>query len=136
MRGFGMPSASKVDLKYHFYVRYKDGSSFVQNSDDVSKIDPKRSAYYDVDQDNVELFQLTGGEGPFCVRLSTGQFYVGADPIASFTVGDPGPKPYKLIFYRQHTHNFNIGLDEISHTVKYCIGYADADGVEHKIYID
>lgn len=124
-----MPSTTIVPLKYWFFGTYKDGTKFSQNKEDVSIVDPKRSSFYDVKQDDVRIFCLD----IFKLDLETGRFYT---DDCQFYTGDPGPKPYKLIFYRQHIHNFNIGLDELSHEVKYCIGYVDANGVEHKIYID
>jgi len=134
-----MPSTTKVPLKYLFHVQYYDGGGFIQEPEDVSKVDSKRSAYYDVEQDKVQYFELLlDDERVLGIDLATGQFFTCAEGyyLTQFTIGDPGPKPYKLIFYRQHTHNFNVGLDELSHEVKYCIGYTDADGVEHKILID
>src|SRR5260370_31787542 len=132
MRGCGMPSTTKVPLKYLFNTIYDDGTMFVQNKEDISTVDPKRSAYYDVKLDKVYMFTLNSQHNHMSLNLLEGRFYPG-----NFTIGDdPGPKPYKLIFYRQHIHNFNVGLDELSHEVKYCIGYTDADGVEHKILID
>ncbi len=134
-----MVPATKVHLKYLFHVQYYDGDGFIQNEEDVSRVDPTKSAYYDVEQDKVEYFTLiTSDEGQVGVNLGTGIFLSTFEGFYAhnFTVGDPGPKPYKLIFYRQHTHNFTMGLEEIDHTIKYCIGYIDANGVEHKILVD
>lgn len=126
-----MASATKASLKYLFNVIYDDGTMFVQNEEDISARDPKRSAYYDVKLDKVYMFTLNSQDNSVQLNLLEGKFYPGG-----YTVDNPGPKPYKLIFHRQHTHRFNIDNKELSHTVKYCIGYEDADGIEHKIYID
>lgn len=133
-----MQLASKVPLKYLFAVSYKDGTTFAQNEEDISTIDPKRSAFYDVKQDEVKTFTLDDGVGNGAtVDLETG--FLAAFQRNKSTMGfteDIGPKPYKLIFWRQHTHNFNIGLDELSHEVKYILGYSDADGKEHTIIVE
>jgi hypothetical protein len=123
--------ATAVKLKYLFSVIYDDGTQFIQNEEDVSAKDPKKSAFSDVDVDKVFMFTLTSPENSISLNLIDGKFYPGG-----FTVGEMGPWPHKLIFYRQHTHNFNVDLEELSHIIKYCIGYTDAEGVEHKIYVE
>jgi hypothetical protein len=132
-----MPSTTKVPLKYLFAGWYKDGRAFAQNKEDVSVTDPKRSSFYDVKVDEVETFGIGAGDFHVSVDLETGRFFTeSGQRVVGFYVGLPGPKPYKLIFWRQHTHNFNIGLDELSHEVKYKLGYEDADGKEHVIIIE
>ena len=133
-----MPSATNVPLKYRFRAIYKDKMVFDQPENDTSKIDPKRSAYFDVDQDNLRQFYVSDFESmAFGIDLETGRFSSSVrDAISTFFVGNPGPKPYKLVFWRQHTHNFNVEYEEQSHVVKYILGYEDADGVEHTILID
>jgi hypothetical protein len=126
---------TSIYLKYLFRVIYKDGTEFQQTQEDVSKNVPGGSAFSDVNQDKVKKFILEGASGldnSIGVDLNEGYFWNGN----IFYVGEPGPKPYKLIFYRQHTHNFNIDREELSHIIKYCIGYVDAKGVDHKIYVD
>ena len=131
-----MPSVTKVPLKYLFNVTYKDGSSFLQPENDTSSTDPQRSAYYDVKQDEVEWFHLVDWHGtglPIAwVNVQTGEVY--ARPEGRRKLG--GSAPYKLIFWRQHTHNFNVGMDELSHEVRYVLGYSDANGKEHTIVIE
>lgn len=128
-----MASTTKVPLKYLFTVVYKDGTRFSQNKEDVSSVDPSRSAYFDVRQEDVKRFFLDDGNGNGGeVDLATG--FLSGTGTPGFTE-DIGPKPYKLIFWRQHTHNFNIGLDELSHEIKYILGYEDSNGVEHTIVI-
>lgn len=130
-----MPSATKVPLKYLFTVTYQDGTGFRQTLEDVSESIPGGSAYSDVRIDEVKYFSIYEPlREVYTVDLERGCFIVGDGTL--FYVGDEGPKPYKLIFWRQHRHDFSVGLDEISHTVKYIIGYSDADGKEHTITIE
>lgn len=136
-----MPSTTKVPLKYYWVAIYKDGSVLEQNEDDVSTQDPLRSAFYDVKQDELKAFGIMSeGEEDnwFGIDLETGQFDTShAKQYGfSFTLANPGPKPYSLVFWRQHTHNFNVEYIEQEHIVRYILGYKDADGVEHTITID
>ena len=130
--------ATAVRLKYLFSVVYKDGATFQQAPEDVSKTRPGGSAFSDINVDEVQQFWLwDGGDSGIGIDLETGIISTSHAIYGyDFTIGDPGPKPYKLIFHRQHTHNFNIDREELSHVVKYCIGYTDANNVEHKILID
>lgn len=134
-----MPLATKVPLKYLFSVVYKDGTWFSQTPEDVSAVDLTRSAYYDVDQERVEQFWLWDGQDSgIGLYLESGEFETSHEGYYGFkfSLPDPGPKPYKLVFWRRHTHNFNADNEELSHVVKYILGYKDADGVEHTILID
>lgn len=121
-----------VKLKYLFTAQYLDGTEFHQTSADTSFKIKGGSAFSDVDQNQVEKFYLDGSGRSYMVDLVRGIFDIDG---VEFTVGDTGPGPYKLIFYRQHTHNFNIDREELGHIIKYCIGYTDAVGMEHKIYV-
>jgi hypothetical protein len=124
-------------LKYLFHVVYKDGTEFQQTQEDISKSTPGGSAYSDVDVDNVRAFYLMDAEEGWYVaqiNVEDGKFSVNDGVL--FSLGDPGPRPYKLIFWRQHTHNFNVEYVEQSHIVKYIIGYADADGGGHTIHVE
>lgn len=134
----GQPFSVESELSYLFDVIYQDGSEFHQNPEDVSKKDSKKSAFYDVDVDQVKEFSLHGqmDDHPG-IDLETGKFsFSGPETLNEFFIGEPGPKPYKLIFYRQHKHDFTMGFEEIDHTIKYCLGYTDAAGVEHKVYLE
>lgn len=123
-------TATKTFLKYLFIVEYKDGSIYEQNPNDVSLTDSKRSCFFDVRQDEVLRFYLVGEEDTFCVDLSDGHFEVNN---VSFFMHDQGVglKDFRLIFYRQHEHKFNVGSNgskkEIAHEINYCIGWQTND---------
>ncbi len=117
-------------LKYLFTAKYKNGSEYKQNWQDISINEPtKRSCFYDVEQDKVVSFTLVGDNKIISVYLNDGHFEINDVP---FFMHDTGLdlKDFRLIFYRQHEHKFNIGLQELSHDIKYCIGWQtnDANG--------
>jgi len=116
-------------LKYLFAVKYKDGTFYEQNKEDVSNTDNKRSCFFDVKQDEVEYFCLSDEQTAFIVNLLDGSFFVNDVKFFMHDTGE-GLKDFRLIFYRQHEHDFNIGMKETAHRIKYCIGWQtnDANG--------
>jgi hypothetical protein len=119
-------------LKYYFDVEYTDGTFYTQNKDDRSLIDPeKRSCFYDVMQDiekgkQVKTFLLSDGVDAYSVDLTDGHFEVNGKPFFMHDSG-MGLKNFRLIFYRQHTHQFNMQQQELSHFINYCIGWQTND---------
>lgn len=117
-------------LKYLFTVLYKDGTKYQQNEQDVSLTDEKRSCFFDVNQDEVIEFMLSDGKKDFIVDIEDGSFYVNDIKFFMHDQGE-GLKDFRLIFYRQHEHDFNVGsMQETDHRIKYCIGWQtnDANG--------
>lgn len=112
-------------LKYLFGVHYKDGTEFFQTSEDISSRDPTRSAFYDVNQEEVELFQLNNVEGhTYLVDLRDGHFEI--DHIPFFARIPPTGAVLRLIFFRRHRRNFHVGLEgpeQLSHEVEYHFGW-------------
>jgi hypothetical protein len=109
-------------LKYLFTCAYKDGTTFKQTPDDVSITDPKKSAFFDIRQDDVALFWLEG-EHTYLVDLTNGLFAIDG---VFFQAGEDLPieNPVRrLIFFRRHTHHFNLEHDELGHFVRYFIGW-------------
>ena len=106
-------------LKFLFEVEYKDGTSFKQNEEDVSFVDPKRSAFFDVKMDDVKRFILRG-ENVFCVDLTDGHFEVND---VSFKLHEEELNDFRLIFWRQHTHTLNTKYVEKAHEIVYKIGW-------------
>lgn len=110
-----------IQLKYLFNVRYKDGTFFSQNPEDVSATDPKRSAFFDVKQDQVTHFELVGNGNSFIVDLADGSFYINGVQIFlhdNFELTD-----FRLIFFRRHRHHFTLGMQEVGHEIAYHIGW-------------
>lgn len=121
-------------LKYLFTATYSDGSTFTQNAEDKSAIDPvKRSAFYDVDHSKLVTFSLQGEGHSYLVDLRTGHFEI--DGVIQPSTTKKPIENLRLIYYRQHTHTFKLGgqipgaeggeakTRELDHSVVYVIGW-------------
>lgn len=111
-------------LKYLFTAGYKDGTIYQQNVEDKSITEPeKRSCFYDVDQEKLAYFVLKGDGHEYGVDLRDGHFEI--DGIKFFMHEVP-LKDFRLVFFRQHTHHFNVGAvgqEETSHEIVYRLGW-------------
>lgn len=116
-----------MSLKYLFTATFPDGTTFVQNPEDVSMLDPNRSAFYDLLESHkpIARFDLTGDGRTYGVDLQTGEFLIGG--AYQWMEHDALPEPHddlRLIYYRQHRHHFKAGSNEqIGHDVTYCLGW-------------
>lgn len=116
------------ELKYLFEVTFTDKTKITQDKSDISNIDKSRSQFYDVLQSDkgIELFSLKWeGMTYITLDLRNGKFYING---AEFSVGEEIPMPKnakrKLIYYRQHQHDFSaFGGEELGHRVKYFLGW-------------
>lgn len=142
-------------LKYRFICIFTDGSVIEQNKEDVSKIDPKRSSFYDVLQSKKEIkeFILTRGIKEYKVNLLDGHFEVNGN---KFWLESKKLPTYlvkrELIFYRQHnveaTANFKLsknkiwnilGVDKGNDRIFYYLGWQTTikgKNYQEKIYIE
>lgn len=94
-------------LKYLFKVTYTDGTTFRQDHKDQSKIDPTRSAFFDVLNSGKEVkeFEL----GLVKVNLLDGSFFVNG---VNIQVGDDLPDfKRELVFYRQHQVDLKMNYE-------------------------
>lgn len=130
-----------MTLRYLFRALFEDGTEIEQTPEDVSCVDPRKSAFYDViSKTNSRLcfFQISDSHGnSFSVNLQDGHFEANnlpmwLQPVATDTI-PPGGR-YELIYCRDHRHQFQIGGDgavqEDNHQVGFRIGwnYAAPDG--------
>ena len=120
-------------LKYLFKATFKDGRTLEQTPEDVSTKDEARSAFRDVmdeaEQGNrVIRFELTEPKmfpDTYAVDLTDGHFEINGKRIE---VGEqlpvnPQDIHLRLIYFRRHTHDFNIDLEAKAHRVAYVIGW-------------
>jgi|SRR5665213_344168 len=109
-------------LKYLFTAVYKDGTTYVQTPDDRSVIEPdKRSCFFDVKQDDVETFTLTGDGHSYLVDLRDGHFEIDGVP---FQMHEEHLSDFRLVFFRRHTHQYQQStLSELSHEMVYRMGW-------------
>lgn len=119
-------------LKYLFAADYTDGTTFYQNAEDVSGIDPKRSAFYDVRHEDLVRFSLIGDGKVYSVDLFTGEFEINGNKFILH--GDDVVEEHKkeVLFFRKHRHDFNINMEEMDHRVTYILGWS-ANNKEYKI---
>ena len=83
-------------LKYLFVAQFEDNSLFIQNEDDVSMFDEKRSAYYDLlqAQKKVKKFWLTDKYDTYLVDLEDGHFEINGKEFICEGQGElPDEKP-------------------------------------------
>lgn len=123
-------------LKYLFEAEFTDGTVVKQTPLDTSKIDPKRSEYYDIlnSGKTIKRFSLVGNKNKVTVDLTTGLFEVNGLSVLLESDKLPIlPDKFTLIFYRQHTHNQNITYNKsdlkelkrgaVEHFCEYFIGW-------------
>jgi hypothetical protein len=119
-------------LKYLFQANFSDGTFLQQTQDDISKMEPTKSAFYDVLQhDNLESFGLFSEQVPniYAVDLRDGHFEINGVP---FNVQDPSEKiensPRRLIYFRNVTRMFNPeNMEETDVNLVYHIGWQLTD---------
>lgn len=103
----------RITLKYLFEAQMKDGSIIQQTHDDISAVDPLRSAYYDVAQrlDDVKLFGLYNDDHTYVVSLEDGHFEIdgvpfSAQPVTRPCINEGGQ--FRLVYFRDHQQEFVI----------------------------
>lgn len=133
-----------MKLKYLFKVKFTDGTTFKQTDQDVSKIDPKRSAFYDVlhSEKPIKSFTLSKLLDYWTVDLETGEFSHNGIKFKLEWNVKPGKK--ELIFQRQNEQDsvatFNkdtgkiLSVEQGAHRIVYFLGYKQ-DEVEHIVGI-
>lgn len=115
-----------MPLRYLFQATYKDGTVYKQNEEDKSVTEPDtRSCFFDVKQDEVKTFFVFNDNHTYSVNLEDGHFEIDGVPVFMHT--DPRWKDFRLIYYRQHTHNLTTEGQELGHSVEYCLGWQTND---------
>lgn len=121
-------------LKYLFHVVYRDGTTYTQNEEDKSIIDPdKRSCFFDVKQEDVKTFTLTSNDHTYSVDLDDGHFEIDGVRIELNPEGKLLLKDLRLIFWRNRTHLMNVtyenksgevvGSEELALLTRYRLGW-------------
>jgi len=101
-------------MKYLFIAQFDDNSIFKQTPDDISLLDVKRSAFYDVLQSNKKLlrFYLFGENKEYCVDLADGSFIVNG---AKFKLHeDEDLTNFRVIYFRRRQVDMvqGVGINE------------------------
>jgi hypothetical protein len=113
-----------------------DGTVIQQTPEDVSKVDPTKSAYYDVCQrlSDVVVFGFFNDDHSYLVDLRDGHFEVDGTVINVHTEEDLELMPdqkFELVYFRRHVHVTAVGGEipvELSHTVAYHLGWTTMVG--------
>jgi hypothetical protein len=109
-----------MPLKYLFTAEYKDGSTYEQNAEDVSLTDEKRSSFFDIKQDELVRFTLKGDGHEYAVDLRDGGFSIDG---VSFAMHEEALADFRLVFFRAHTHHYQMDRTELSHDIVYRLGW-------------
>lgn len=133
----------QLTLKYLYVAKFADGKIYEQNEQDISVVNPEKSCFFDILQEQetnpVETFALTDGARTISLHLPSGRF---ESDSYSFKLHDEGV-PYfnkRLIFFRRRCHDMLSG-EELS--CKYILGWqgnvsedTTSECQQFKIYID
>ena len=121
-------------LKYLFTAKYADGTSYIQNPEDISTIEPeKRSCFFDVNHEQLVVFVLKGDGHEYLVDLRDGHFEIDGQLVEK---EEKELTNFRLIFFRQHTQSFFVSQIEnkpLSHEIEYHFGW-QANDIDGKNY--
>ena len=135
-----------MKLAYLFECHFNDGTIIQQTEEDVSKIDPNRSSFYDVIQrkDDVEVFGIFNDQHTYAVDLRDGHFEIDGAPFSiqkdvSVEPTEENPTPVlepfvkipdqklELVYFRRHVHVTVMGQEnvpeDISHSIEFFMGW-------------
>ncbi len=111
-------------LKYLFKADFEDGSSILQTQDDVSSVDPTRSAFFDVltHESKLTEFHLVNEDRSVSASLTlvTGEFSLNGARFYLDHAGIPDGT-YRLVYFRRHKHM--SGTEGQSHEVSFFLGW-------------
>jgi hypothetical protein len=111
-------------LSHLFICFFNDGSFIQQTEEDISTIDPVRSAFYDVAQrpNDVVLFCVVGNGHNYTVDLRDGHFEIDGVRFDARPDMPDDDCEYRLIYFRRHKQIVIQGKDG-EHSIKYHIGW-------------
>lgn len=121
---------------FTYLAKFRDGSVFLQPKDDLSTIDPTKSAFYDVLQkiDDVVYFEVTDNdERSLSVDLVTGLFKSDGNMLPAHPGVSSGSK-LTLVHFRR----VKISPQSKTTETEYHIGYdfeKDGKAVRHTVTI-
>jgi hypothetical protein len=124
-------------LKYLFTAEYDDKTIFQQTQDDISKINPEKSAFYDIDHSRLKYFELKDVTQDYYagVDLTDGSFWING---ITFSLHEDLPiKDLRLIYFRRNKLHFNIGYELMDKQTTYLLGWqCTIDNKNYKRYIE
>lgn len=121
-------------MKYLFSCGFADGSIYTQNEQDVSIHNPLKSCFYDIKQEEEKgnaptVFTLSNENDVYLVDLTDGRFEVNGTSF--FLHNEPLTGPFRLIFFRRHTHLLTVGFEEKEHLMSFNFGWQTTQNGEN-----
>lgn len=137
-----MPDGKTLVLKYLFRAEYEDGHIIVQEADDQSKLDPQRSAFYDVLQYDSKLVtfmlfpagvDMANDESAhtYEVDLIDGHFEIDGIP---FKMHEVELIDFRVLFFRVRDNHFRPDGEYLGNDTHYRIGFQANDKHTKKNY--
>lgn len=102
------PQPTGQYLTHLFVAEFADGTSYQQNPEDISLIDPAKSSYYDIAlrKDEVVRFSITDGMNWYTVDLRDGAFEVNGLPFEAHDQFATLPEKMELVYFREWRHEY------------------------------
>lgn len=130
-------------MKYLFEAHLKDKTIISQTGEDLSKVDPSRSAYFDVVQrlSEVELFGLYNATDTYVVDLRTGEFEYNDKPYlvhALNPTNNSNNMTRELVYFRRVKVTKTPGIVEDAVSTEFHVGwngFVDGKLVEQKMLV-
>ena len=114
-------------MKYLFGCEF-DNEVYLQTPEDVSRTNPKKSAFFDVMDKKIERFWLTGEGHKYLVDLRDGHFEIDGLP---FKLHEEDLSDFRIIYFRRHTLELS-GTTEVGHKIEFCIGWQTTKDKNYK----
>lgn len=115
-------------LAYLFECHFTDETVLFQTQDDVSTLDPTKSAFYDALQraDEIAVFGIVNDEHTYAVDLRDGHFEIDGIPFVVHS-GDELPTTdctYRIVYFRRVRQSVTMGYTEMASVdTEYHIGW-------------
>ena len=114
-------------LAYLFECHFNDRTFIQQTQEDASTTTPGKNAFYDVLQriNDVVAFGVFNDDHAYVVDLRDGHFDIDGVPFKAepFDFPTGHDQPYRLIYFKRHTHSVTLGQDGEDHTIGYYLGW-------------
>jgi hypothetical protein len=130
-------------MEYLFTAHYNDGTSYQQNIEDKSILEPeKRSCFYDIQHDKLIKFELTNGKDYYNVNLLNGEIRCNINgQLIQFVNNTKNLTNYRIIYYRGNEVAINYAFDggKRNRIANYTIGWQaineNGENIQNKIVI-
>src|SRR6188768_3045930 len=108
-------SLPACEMKYIFEVEFEDGSLYLQNPDDISSFDKKRSCWFDIESEFLphkkwKRLTLYSSDGIDHSIFSDGHFEVAGLPFRVHECDHPITN-VQMIYHRRHWEQVSVNYD-------------------------